>query len=50
MKKEAHMTKDEIAADKMIKEMQDAGMTPDDMLRIIRMARRKYLAQKAMKP
>ena len=29
-------------ADKIIKEMQDAGLTPDDMLRVIKLAREKY--------
>lgn len=36
----------EIAA-KWIKEMQGMGFTPDQMLKVIRMAREKYKAMKA---
>ncbi len=33
-------------ADSMIKIMQDAGLTPDEMLEVIRMAREKYKQMK----
>jgi len=39
------LTEEEVAA-KMIKEMQRAGLNPDDMLRVIRLARLKYFEKK----
>jgi len=36
-------------ADKMINIMQDAGLSPDDMLRVIALAREKYNEMKKQK-
>lgn len=34
--------KEQELADKMIKEMQDAGITPERMLKVIKLAREKF--------
>ena len=36
------MTKSEKLADKWIKEMQEAGLTPEQILEVIRLAREKF--------
>ena len=36
------MKKDEQIANKIIKELQEYGFTPDEMLEVIRLAREKY--------
>lgn len=36
------MKKDEQLAEKIIKEMQDAGLKPDEMLDVIKLARKKF--------
>lgn len=40
------MNKDEKVAKKMIKIMQNAGLTPDEMLDVIKLAREKYQQMK----
>lgn len=40
----------EHVAQKMIKLLQDAGYTPDEMIKVIRMARRKHLEIKLNSP
>jgi len=40
--KQKQMKKDEELSEKMIKEMQDAGLSPDEMLDVIKLAREKY--------
>ena len=40
--KKEKVLKEKKLADKIIKEMHDAGLTPDQMLEVIRLARKKY--------
>jgi len=40
--KKEKVLKEKKLADKIIKEMQDAGLTSDQMLEVIRLARKKY--------
>ena len=38
-----HKKTDQEVADEMIKIMQEFGLTPDDMIRVIRLAKQKFL-------
>ena len=47
--KELQKKVDEMVADAMIREMQEANLSPDDMLRVIAMAKEKFIQMKKQK-
>ena len=49
MKTETEHAKNTRVANRMIKIMQDAGLTPDDMIRVIAQAREKFNEMKKEK-